>query len=114
MNSTHDVISAVLDNEPFDPAELTAALSDPNGRALLIDLIALRHIVQPVDAVPVIGSTVRVPRGPWPLLAAAAVLVALVGGYAAGTRQTIEPRTDVPAATRVVQAVPFTPTGVNR
>jgi hypothetical protein len=27
----HPVISALLDDEPFDPAELTAALSEPEG-----------------------------------------------------------------------------------
>lgn len=115
MNSTHDVISALLDSEPFDPEELASALSDPAGRALLIDLVALRHIVQPSDAVPPIGSAVRVSRRPWPLVAtAAAVFIALVGGYAAGTRQTMSTPTEAPPASRVVQAVPVMPTGVNR
>jgi hypothetical protein len=49
MSSTHDVISALLDDEPFDPEELREALDDPAGRALLIDLVALRRIVQPRD-----------------------------------------------------------------
>lgn len=44
MNS-HDVISAFVDNEPFDPSELGVALADPDGRELLIDLIALRALV---------------------------------------------------------------------
>jgi hypothetical protein len=33
MNNTHEVISALLDNEPFDVGELSDALSDPDGRA---------------------------------------------------------------------------------
>ena len=47
MDDTRDVISAFLDDEPFDSNKLTEALSDPAGRTLLIDLIALRHLVQP-------------------------------------------------------------------
>jgi len=112
MTSTHDVISALLDNEPFDPHELADALSEPAGRALLIDLAALRQIVQPADAVPPIVTARPAQRRPWQLLAAAAaLLLALAGGYVAGTRQPVAPSTDAPPPTRVVQAVPFTPTG---
>ena len=39
MNNTHDVISAFLDDEPFDSSTLAEALSEPAGRDLLIDLI---------------------------------------------------------------------------
>jgi hypothetical protein len=115
MNSTHDVISALLDNEPFDPEELLAALSDPAGRALLLDLVALRQIVQPSHAaLPMGGAPGR--RGlSWPLLAAAAgLIIALVGGYAIGTQQRFKPPVEAPPATRVVQATPFTPTGANQ
>ena len=45
MNESHDVISAFLDDEPFDANELANALSEPGGRELLLDFIALRHIV---------------------------------------------------------------------
>jgi hypothetical protein len=115
MSSTHDVISALLDNEPFDPQELVAALSEPAGRALLIDLVALRHIVQPSDAAPPIGRATVVRQRRWPLLAAAAaMLIALAGGYAAGIRQAVDTPAGAPPATRVVQAMPFTPTGGNQ
>ena len=43
---THDVISAFIDNEPFDAAELGRALAQPGGRELLLDMIALRTLVQ--------------------------------------------------------------------
>jgi hypothetical protein len=43
---THDVISAFIDNEPFDAGELARALSQPGGRDLLLDLVALRALVQ--------------------------------------------------------------------
>jgi len=112
MSRTHDAISALLDNEPFNPQELLEALNDPAGRALLIDLASLRQIVQPSEAPPPIARVDAARRRPWQLIAAAAaLLVALAGGYAAGTRQTLPPSTDAPPPTRIVQAVPFTPTG---
>jgi hypothetical protein len=43
---THDVISAFLDNEPFDASELARALADPEGRELLLDLVAMRTLVR--------------------------------------------------------------------
>ena len=49
MPDSHDVISAFLDDEPFDAAELAAALADRAGRTLLIDLIALRHLAERYD-----------------------------------------------------------------
>jgi len=111
MTNTHDVISAFLDDEPFDPEELLAALSDPAGRVMLIDLAALRRIVQPHDVAPALAPGAARQRW-WQLAAAAALLVAVAGGYAAGLRRgggTSEAAP--PPATRIVQAVPFTPTG---
>ena len=43
---THDVISAFLDDERFEANALVEALSQPEGRAILIDLIALRHLTR--------------------------------------------------------------------
>jgi hypothetical protein len=103
MMASHEVISAFLDDEPFDPRALSEALADPEGRALLIDLVALRRLTQPEDAVPVPAR----PRGrrgrrPFRLVAAAAVLtLAVVGGYQWGERSGA-PSTDPPPATRVV------------
>jgi hypothetical protein len=112
MNSTHDVISALLDNEPFDPEELLTALSESSGRALLIDLVALRRIVQPSDPAPPMHQIRPVERRAWTMIAAAAaVLIALAGGYIAGSRQIIETSAGAPPATRIVQAMPFTPGG---
>jgi hypothetical protein len=112
MSNTHDVISALLDDEPFDPDELLEALSDPDGRALLIDLVALRRIVQPREAVPTISAPSAAGRRSWRWLAAAAALIiALSSGYAAGLRRASDTSREAPPATRIVQAVPFTPTG---
>lgn len=102
MSQTHEVISAFLDDEPFSPKDLGDALSDPAGLALLIDLIALRHLTQSE------GATAMPAARTWAaslrtVLAVAAVLVALVGGYVAGTRQTGVAVSAAPAPTRVVQ-----------
>jgi hypothetical protein len=104
MNDTYAVISAFLDDEPFDAAALVDALSDPAGRALLIDLLALRQIVQPEEASASVAliSPAR-PFSVRPLLAAAAMLVTLAGGYFMGGRRSAIDTPDPPAATRVVQ-----------
>jgi hypothetical protein len=102
MNDTHDVISAFLDDEPFDAGELSAALSDPAGRALLLDLVALRHVVQPTALV---APSVPERRRQWRrLLAAAAMIVALAGGYFIGERRHAVETAEPPAPSRVVQA----------
>jgi hypothetical protein len=107
MNQTHEVISAFLDDEPFDSSQLAEALAEQTGRDLLIDLIALRHLAQLDDKEP---HTLRDPK-PWraslrAMLAAAAVLVALVGGYLVAERRSETGLPDAPAATRVVDAPP--------
>ena len=101
MTNTHPVISAFLDDDPFDAAELAAALSDPEGRQLLIDLVALRNIVQPDE--PAVTASAPL-RSRWrPLLATAAMLVALAGGYVIGDRRSAGAGDEPPAPTRVVQ-----------
>jgi hypothetical protein len=103
MSDTHDVISAFLDDEPFEANELLAALSDPAGRELLIDLVALRHLTQ-ADG----KETSRVWQQPSKrsalrgLVAAAAVVIALVGGYIAGERRSTATSSEAPAPTRIV------------
>jgi hypothetical protein len=111
MTDTHSVISAFLDDEPFDALELGQALSDPDGRALLIDLVALRHLVQPDDSMTTAAPAARTWSGSLrPLLAAAAMLVALAGGYFIGERRTDPVNTaDPPAPTRVLQASEWQP-----
>ena len=44
MNTNHEVISAFLDDEPFEPQALAEALADPAGRELLIDFVLVRHV----------------------------------------------------------------------
>jgi hypothetical protein len=102
MTEHHEVISAFLDGETFDPSALGQALTDPEGRAMLIDLIALQHLVaESPEAVP----TVRQPRRGRLLfaVAAAAVVVASFVGYSLGERQGAASADVPPTPTRVVQ-----------
>ena len=112
MSSRYETISAFLDDEPFDAQELTTALSDATGRALLIDLVALRRLVQPTEDVSAMTSANPVQRPIWRLAAmAAAVCLALAGGYLVGERQSSIDSSAAPPPTRIVHAVPFVPTG---
>lgn len=99
MNPKHEVISDFLDDEAFEPHALGEALADPAGRDILIDFVVLRYAARADDPV-----VVAPPAARWQpsrlLLAAAAVLVALVGGYQLGHRQAAPE--SPPAATRVV------------
>jgi hypothetical protein len=105
MNDPHEVISAFLDDEPFNPTQLADALSEPAGRDLLIDLMALRHLANTEGKT----APALTDRKPWDsslraLIAVAAVLVALVGGYLVGDRRSEAAMSAAPPATRVVQA----------
>src|SRR5262245_51053828 len=105
MRGTHEVISAFLDDERFDAGELADALGDPAARELLVDLVALRDLVQ-TD-----GRHGRAPRfgllSMRPTLqaiaAVAALVVALVGGYVVGGLRRDVASAAAPPATRVVQ-----------
>jgi hypothetical protein len=112
MNPTHEVISAFVDDEPFDPQALATALSDERGRELVIDRGELRRLVQPEVGVPPTQFMRAVRRFGWrPAVAAAAVCLALAGGYVLGDRRAAAPAAEAPQPTRVVQAVPFVPDG---
>ncbi len=101
MNPNHEVISDFLDGEAFEPRALGEALADPAGRDLLIDFVVLRYATQADDTIRVVETSARRGSNRF-LLAAAAVLVALVGGYQFGQRQVEHDSTQPPAVTRVV------------
>lgn len=104
MSKAHEVISAFLDDELFDPGALERALNDPEGRALLIDLVALRRIVQPPDVPSVSKPGAPVWQSRWrPAVAAAALVVALVGGYLVGVTRAPTMESEAPAPTRIVE-----------
>lgn len=100
--ANHEVISAFLDNEPFDPQSLSEALADPEGRVLLIDLLTLRRLAQPDDAAP--ASRTEPSRAPGVIrlsLMAAGLALAVAGGYQLGERSGA-PSADPPAPTRTI------------
>jgi len=105
MSEGYEVISAFLDDEPFNAIALAETLSEPAGRDLLVDLIALRHLTL-AEGKDASALNSQQPRGfSWrALVAVAAVLVALVGGYLAGQRRSEVVMSVAPPATRVVQA----------
>ena len=108
MNTNHQVVSAFLDDEPFEPQALADALADPAGRELLIDFVLLRHVAESEESAAVVtpAPALRSKR-PVYLVAAAAVVVALLGGYQLGQRQSAtDDSLRPPAATRVVQSEP--------
>jgi hypothetical protein len=110
MNSNYEVISDFLDGEAFEPRALGEALADPAGRDLLIDFVVLRYAAQADDPVMVAEPPAHRATRRLALVAAAAVLAALLGGYQLGHRQTAPDPTEPPATTRVVpvdwQSVP--------
>ena len=101
MKPNHEVISDFLDGEAFELHALGEALADPAGRDLLIDFVVLRYAAQADDPVMVAKPPARRPPNRF-LLAAAGVLVALVGGYQLGHSQAGPDSTRPPAPTRVV------------
>ena len=105
MDDMHSTISAMLDDEPVDGAALAGVLETREGRELLLDLVALRHLVQaPVASSP--STMMRRPQSVWRLLAAAAVVIAAVSGYAIGERRGTPDAavTAAPSPTRVVES----------
>jgi hypothetical protein len=110
-------IDAFLDGETVEPRALDAALAAAEGRAYLIDALAIRQLVS--DAPATVTPTRRRPAL-WFSARAAILVLGLVGlGYAAGARHTapdavVTPTTAAesgapPEPTRVVEFKP----GVN-
>jgi len=90
------VVEAFADGEPVDPSALDEALAHDDGRAHLIDLLALRGLVAAPDGqvavaaavpgagVPAAGARRGASRARAWLAAAALVGMGLAGGYVAG------------------------------
>jgi len=74
-----EVLSAFVDGEPVDPAQLAAALHDPDARAALIDFVRFRDAARAdTEALPASLERLRQPTPQRRVLrwvAAAAVLV---------------------------------------
>jgi hypothetical protein len=78
MTDTFEVIAAFADGERVGADSLKQALSEPAGRDYLIDLLALRDIVNLNEPGRLEAPRARSTRRRW--LAAAAVLFVIAGG----------------------------------
>ena len=85
MSDRFDVIAAFADGEPVSAPELSAALAHEDARAYLIDLLALRGLLDGRTQLPVVtvGPPAR-SRTRWLTAAAALVVAGVAGGYSAG------------------------------
>jgi len=94
-----EIIGAFVDGERVDPEALKTALSTDEGRQYLVDVTLLREmtladgyisslgaaaLTKPALAAPNIPPAVAYRRWMAPFAAAAAVILALTGGYVAG------------------------------
>ena len=91
MTDRLDVIAAFADGEPVSAPELSAALAHEDARAYLIDVLALRGLL---DGRPQLPAVSVVPpkrnRARWFTAAAALVVAGVAGGYSAG-RHAVTP-----------------------
>lgn len=104
-----EVIAAFVDGERVDADALKDALSSPEGRDYLAEIIALGELVG--DEVPVAlpaSPSVSARRRGFRWVAAAAIVLSLAGGYVMGqqfpsTRQASKPEERAPQPTRVME-----------
>src|SRR5262245_50785845 len=111
MSDLLDVVEAFADGEPVEPSALLDALSKPEGREHLVDVLVLRGLVgdhgsaRPAALAPARPARSRVRR-----LAVAASLaaVSMLGGYVWGQRTSELPirATDTPAVAPSSAPVP--------
>ena len=87
MINIHELVAAFVDGERVDSSQLAAALAAPEGREYLIDVLALRELVEDGTPPVELARTPPLLRWRWLSLAAAVFAAAALGGYAAGVRQ---------------------------
>jgi hypothetical protein len=95
MTDRLDVIAAFADGEAVSASELGAALAHEDARAYLVDVLALRGLL---DGRPQLAAVSIVPskrsRVRWFTAAAALVVAGIAGGYSAG-RHAVASAVDV-------------------
>lgn len=118
MDDHFEALAAWVDGEPVARTDVALALETREGRDYVLDLMALRHMVDVTTPTLAENVTPRQKRR-WPTLAAsaAAVVLCAAGGFAAGrlvtpaqmaSPQAIAPvvtpaSMSAPAPTRVIQ-----------
>jgi hypothetical protein len=105
-----DTLDAFVDGETVDTPSLETALASPEGRAYLIDALALRRLVESTQ--PQLEAPRVQPARVLMFAKAAALAIAFAGiGYAAGLRQDTAPATP-PSTFATDQVAPPEPTRV--
>jgi len=102
MNGYEEVIAAFLDDERVDATMLTEALALPEGREYLVQLLALRDLVNAegrdgITRARTASATPGAPPSREPVVrrwavAAAVLLLASAGGYVVGANAGFLPR----------------------
>ena len=84
METQFDALAAWVDGEPVARTDVALALETPEGRDYVLDIMALRHMVD-VTTPTLLPKVSPHQRRRWPALAAAAaVVLCAAGGFAAG------------------------------
>jgi hypothetical protein len=100
MITNCEVISAFIDNEPFDSEELANALATPEGRDFLIDAIVLRRLTRSADHQAVVSTSKSTIGRRLSLVAA--VILAAVASFQLGQRHGLNATNRAPEPTRVI------------
>ena len=114
MTDHLELIAAFADGEYVDAGQLKLALEANSGREYLIDLLALRRLIEPGSAPTArAGSSARVAGAQRPVvlpwlsgLAAALVVASAAGGFFIGRQSTTSSQIAVQPPAVTVQAVP--------
>ena len=94
MSDRLDVIAAFADGEPVSATELGAALAHEDARAYLIDVLALRSLIDGRPQLPSVHAAGPArSRVRWITAAAALLVAGIAGGYSAG-RHMVTPADD--------------------
>jgi hypothetical protein len=89
MEAQYEALAAWVDGEPVARTDVALALETREGRDYVLDLMALRRMVDATTPTLAAKATPRSAR-PWPRFAAAAAAIVLcaAGGFAAGRLAT--------------------------
>lgn len=94
MTDRLDLIAAFVDGEPVSAPELSAALAHEDARTYLIDVLAIRGLLDGRSQLPTVSVVPpKQKRVRWFTAAAALVVAGVAGGYSAG-RHAVTPEVD--------------------
>jgi hypothetical protein len=98
MDAQFEALAAWVDGEPVARTDVALALETREGRDYVLDLMALRHMVE-VTTPSLLAKPLPPAARPWRAVAAAAAIVlCAAGGFAAGRLLTPLPPASMQAA----------------